>query len=200
MKKVINLIQRFIFKFSNKYTIQDILSKNTSSFPKSNRKNISLFINKGTSCVSCGDKGVYFKKTKNSYHLYTKDGTLMTKDHIYPKSKGGRDNLYNLQPMCYKCNSDKADIIPEKGSYFFIKHNKEKYLMIKRIKNISKLVQKTILSEKDQMKCKRYIEFLYEKKIFLLFSDIEIEDMKKIPLNTFKGIEEINKLLIQRIH
>jgi 5-methylcytosine-specific restriction endonuclease McrA len=33
----------------------------------------------------------------------------MTIDHILPRSKGGKDTLENLQPMCSSCNAKKAD-------------------------------------------------------------------------------------------
>lgn len=36
---------------------------------------------------------------------------LMTRDHIYPKSKGGPDSIDNSQTMCAKCNQRKANII-----------------------------------------------------------------------------------------
>ena len=34
-------------------------------------------------------------------------------DHIYPKSRGGQDNVENLQPMHAACNSRKGNEIPE---------------------------------------------------------------------------------------
>ena len=33
----------------------------------------------------------------------------MTKDHIIPKSKGGKNELSNYQTMCTYCNNEKAD-------------------------------------------------------------------------------------------
>lgn len=77
-----------------------------------------LFALKGVACVSCGVKGSFFAKEKlkdeTVYHfnLYSiKDGIeiLMTKDHIIPKSLGGKDNLSNYQTMCKICNEKKGN-------------------------------------------------------------------------------------------
>jgi 5-methylcytosine-specific restriction enzyme A len=50
----------------------------------------------------------------NLYHL-SEDGkeTMMTIDHIIPKSKGGVNKISNLQTMCYDCNFAKGNTIPE---------------------------------------------------------------------------------------
>lgn len=79
-----------------------------------------VFKFKGCSCVECGMVGIYFAKEKptkqitNSFHfnLYgIKDGreVMMTKDHIHPKSKGGKNCLENYQPMCKECNEQKSN-------------------------------------------------------------------------------------------
>jgi 5-methylcytosine-specific restriction endonuclease McrA len=34
---------------------------------------------------------------------------MLTKDHIIPRSKGGKNKLSNYQPMCIHCNKKKAD-------------------------------------------------------------------------------------------
>lgn len=74
-------------------------------------------------CVGCGKEGNIFileKSHKNDgsphlnlYHrnVDNKKDLLFTKDHILPKSKGGSDNLENLQTMCTRCNCKKADKI-----------------------------------------------------------------------------------------
>lgn len=77
---------------------------------------------KGFECSCCGAKPLYFciEKHTDSKHvhfltLYVErpDGYIdrMTADHIIPKSKGGSDDLDNLQPMCYTCNTTKGDKI-----------------------------------------------------------------------------------------
>ena len=80
-----------------------------------------LFKHKGTRCVSCGIIGQYFRLEKSRYDDYKEDRfhfnlyaideqcneVLMTKDHIVPKSKGGKNHLTNLQPMCTRCNHKK---------------------------------------------------------------------------------------------
>lgn len=59
--------------------------------------NIFLLQGEGTPHVNL------FHRAKNG-HM-----TLMTKDHIIPSSKGGKDCIENLQTMCANCNNHKAD-------------------------------------------------------------------------------------------
>ena len=79
---------------------------------------LRTFKQKGVDCVCCGAKGSHFivaSKNGSTYHLCLvakrTDGfeILMTRDHIQPLAKGGADTVENSQPMCIKCNSDKAD-------------------------------------------------------------------------------------------
>lgn len=78
---------------------------------------LQTFKSSGTRCKICGSKGVYFAKEKyaNEPHfhlnLYCLKGdveVLMTKDHIIPVTKGGRDRLNNFQTLCIDCNRKKA--------------------------------------------------------------------------------------------
>jgi len=82
------------------------------------------FKNHGVSCVSCGIEGSVFLKQKHrkrakKWHLnlYAKskyeEVILMTRDHIVPLSRGGRDALSNLQTMCEHCNVIKSNRLPE---------------------------------------------------------------------------------------
>lgn len=36
-----------------------------------------------------------------------------TLDHWVPKSKGGRDTVWNLRPSCSECNAEKGNMSPE---------------------------------------------------------------------------------------
>lgn len=77
------------------------------------------FFTKGYTCSKCGLTGQFFALEKpidsQRYHLnlyaIDKNGKeiLMTKDHIIPKSKGGKNRIENYQPMCEKCNSKKGN-------------------------------------------------------------------------------------------
>lgn len=78
-----------------------------------------LFAAKGLKCVACGLEGTFFaleksfgdKGDKYHFNLYAiKDGKeeMITKDHIFPKSKGGYDELSNYQVMCDTCNRKKG--------------------------------------------------------------------------------------------
>ena len=78
------------------------------------------FYQKGLKCSCCNRVGTYFKLKADSkslerahFNLFSEDGTLMTKDHIVPKSKGGPDCIDNFQTMCRECNEKKKNTMPE---------------------------------------------------------------------------------------
>lgn len=77
------------------------------------------FYQKGTACAYCGKVGTHFKlcgdpdSQRRHFNLFADDGSLITKDHIIPKSKGGKDCVSNMQPMCKACNTEKGNYHPE---------------------------------------------------------------------------------------
>ncbi|WP_141736352.1 HNH endonuclease [Oligoflexus tunisiensis] len=91
---------------------------------------LQTFKENGTRCRICGCKGQYFAKEKyagepyfhlNLYALKEGREVLMTKDHIIPLDKGGRDRLNNFQTLCMECNRKKGNRTADK-----VKKNKLK--------------------------------------------------------------------------
>ena len=76
---------------------------------------------KNLTCVDCGISGLHFWAECNPgcfnypLNLYgineAGDEILMTKDHIIPRSKNGKDTIDNMQTMCTKCNDKKGNTI-----------------------------------------------------------------------------------------
>ena len=110
------------------FSIDEVLSKITdfkervkfgSARIRMNSQRYITFKEKGTKCVCCGIEGKYFKMDKfkhdkyfhfNLYALNEKgQEVLMTKDHIDPKSNGGKNHIDNYQTMCTICNFEKSD-------------------------------------------------------------------------------------------
>lgn len=75
------------------------------------------FYQKGCKCCVCGKEGTHFtldeshsdNPMRKHFNLRADDGTLITKDHIIPKSRGGRDHISNMQTMCCVCNKAKGN-------------------------------------------------------------------------------------------
>ena len=78
------------------------------------------FIKNGFRCAKCGIEAKYVNlenntKNKNHLNVYAIKNDreiLLTKDHIYPKSKGGLDDIINYQVLCEECNCNKSDNSP----------------------------------------------------------------------------------------
>ncbi len=104
----------------------------------SNHKRLRVFVEKGCKCVSCGREGTRLIEGRDNggtchVDLYTNDLHPLTVDHIVPKSKGGTNLMDNLQPMCYKCNQLKRDIV--KGCDNPITQHKDVYKRVEGVGN-----------------------------------------------------------------
>lgn len=108
------------FVINNHYKVKKV--KIGRDLIKVHSDRYKTFFAKGYKCECCGIEGSFFAKEKhrghnsNKYHLNLYgindkgEEVLMTKDHILPKSKGGKDNISNYQTMCCICNERKGDI------------------------------------------------------------------------------------------
>lgn len=91
-----------------------------------NSHTINTFAMKGCNC-DCGLKGAYFALERHEnalgksrlWHLVLyavnekNEEVMMTRDHIVPKSKGGKNLIENHHPMCLTCNHKKSDRLEE---------------------------------------------------------------------------------------
>jgi 5-methylcytosine-specific restriction endonuclease McrA len=99
---------------SNKSKENQITVDGRSVYTRSLR--YMTFYQKGCKCCVCGKEGTHFtldpsadNPDRSHFNLRADDGTLMTRDHIIPKSKGGREHISNMQTMCVDCNKAKGN-------------------------------------------------------------------------------------------
>lgn len=120
------------------------------------------FYQKGTKCACCGKEAKYFMLTPDSsntkrahFNLYSEDGTLFTKDHIIPKSAGGKDCIENFQTYCTDCNHVKADTIPGKVPKEILKvHEPPKYEIQAEDLQTGEIVQFVNIEKAAEWLCK----------------------------------------------
>lgn len=124
--KIYNLIiiERLKFRATHNYKIVKEYSFNEIFELKSNdeynikikRRRALIYKRIGIDCVHCDTKASHFAlgiDNGGNYHLdlygYNKNVlTMITIDHIIPKSKGGKSSIDNYQPMCKLCNENKG--------------------------------------------------------------------------------------------
>lgn len=104
-----------------KYGYKAILEISIDELPirfKGHRR-LETFIQKGCSCAHPGCDKVGTRLVLCIDHggglhwdVYTDEGIMMTVDHINPKSKGGKDEIENYQPMCHNHNMKKGNKVP----------------------------------------------------------------------------------------
>ena len=108
-------------KIGHEYVPIKILPLNELKTKYSKHKRLKVFNEKGLQCVRCSRIGKYLIEAQDKsggihIDVYTKDFELMTVDHIKPKSKGGKYDIENLDPMCCFCNTKKADKYDEESA------------------------------------------------------------------------------------
>jgi hypothetical protein len=113
-KSLHSIEEVFLQAQSNKKTFQKFAGNRIVL----NSHRIKNFQYHGINCVECGLQALYFAKERHKkdkkYHLSLYgiigvDEILFTQDHIKPRSRGGRNCIHNLQPMCESCNILKSD-------------------------------------------------------------------------------------------
>lgn len=62
-----------------------------------------------------------------------KDNKELRVDHVYPRSKGGNNYMYNLVTTCFECNASKSDMIMEES---ILEEIKKEVMSRHREKNI----------------------------------------------------------------
>jgi 5-methylcytosine-specific restriction endonuclease McrA len=67
--------------------------------------NTFLFARDNYTCQYCGWVDKHVKNERNG----------LTRDHVFPKSRGGKDEWTNVVAACGPCNSKKADRTPEEA-------------------------------------------------------------------------------------
>lgn len=94
----------------------DQLARPRSSYPLNNP---TLFARDGHLCMYCARDFA---------------GTQLTRDHIQPRSRGGRDRWENVVAACRRCNQHKANRTPEEANMQLValpfKPNNAEYLAL----------------------------------------------------------------------
>lgn len=91
--------------------------------------------NRSLSCAICGLVGSEFilqnegeinkKPHFNLYGIENGRRILMTKDHIQPVSKGGKDNIENLRTCCIVCNVIRGNNVLSDTDVLMIRNNRK---------------------------------------------------------------------------
>lgn len=135
------LIKSTGYMFKQESDISEVMGE----FGKNHRR-LRVFHEKGLCCSNpaCRNTGTRLilavdKTGGLHWDIYTDSLILMNIDHIVAKSKGGKDYIGNLQPMCKFCNSMKGTLDIDNEALALLYHENNKlYKMEKNSRNLQK--------------------------------------------------------------
>lgn len=137
------------------------LKERESRIPFSEEIRDKVFRRDGYRCVKCGAH---------------RDQKRLEVDHIIPISKGGTNDIGNLQTLCWECNKDKGSIVPNLGLKYDIEIKENELKTLNKLLQDNKEKLKNATNENDEIE--------YQFNINQLERDI------------FSVNEELNKLQI----
>ena len=133
--------------------IKKSIKENTFILPDEKKARITdtlkTFTIRGVKCSKCGIKAHHFelshqRKDENKEYVHirlvTKNGTILTKDHVIPVSKKGGNSIHNYQIFCETCNSNKQDKMPDIDSIYKYRSVKEHLCGLERTKKVKKVL------------------------------------------------------------
>lgn len=134
------------YKIVEKISIPEAIDRIKKGLIKSDR--FKHVMRLGDTCVKCGLKSdhVMLGRDKGGslhWDLYAKDDTMMTIDHILPRSKGGVDKHKNYQLMCMPCNESKGN-------------------MIENVDELIDAIQKKLMQDDA---CDTWLEFVHQQEL-----------------------------------
>ena len=142
---------------NNKYPVQSVLDlikksikENTFMLPDKKKARITetlkTFTIRGTKCSKCGTEAHHFEPYNNHekyihIRLVTKNGTILTKDHVIPVSRKGGNSIHNYQIFCEICNSNKQDKMPDIDFIYKYRSVKEHLCGLDRTEEVQKAIE-----------------------------------------------------------
>lgn len=112
------------------------LKERESRIPFSEDIRDKVFKRDGYRCVRCGASN----KEKR-----------LEVDHIIPISRGGTNDIGNLQTLCWECNKDKGPIVPDLGLKYDIEIKKNELKTLTRLLKENKNKLNTATNENDRI-------------------------------------------------
>lgn len=153
------------------------LKKRESRIPFSRNIRDKVFKRDGYRCVRCGASN----KEKR-----------LEVDHIIPISRGGTNDMDNLQTLCWECNKDKGAVVPDLGSKNDIEIKGNELKTLNRVLEENKNKLNAATNENDRKKYANKINQL-EKNIFPVRK--ELDELK----NKYPKERRIDEVKIKKI-
>ncbi len=93
--------------------VEDIINTMDKQFKKPSVIRLTYHVNVPYRKVVLSKENIF--KRDGHKCVYCESKYQLTIDHVYPKSRGGKDTWDNLISSCFRCNSRKGDRTPEEA-------------------------------------------------------------------------------------